>query len=654
MVIHLQKGFAKLIFFLVVSIAGATHNFSFAQTNFTAICPQKKIGKNDYLQVQFKVEHASNVESISPPPFKNFSVVSGPNQESGMTSINGKVDQYVSIGYLLKPNSPGNYTIGPATAKVDGKEFQSNSLSIQVTNSSSTSPSTANNSTNPLSLLGGNSASPFANLNFDLPPEPTTHQFDDYILKKGENVNDKVKKNLFIKLDVSRTSCYVGEPIVASFKLCTRLRSESTITDAPSFNGFSVSEMELNNNNSAGIEKYNGRDYNAYTLRKVQLYPLQAGTITLDPLVADNKVTFIKAEYADAQRGDLFFDMMQNFADASTPGDAIVEQHVTLKSKPVEIVVKPLPDENKPADFRGSVGNFTIQSSLQKDNITTDDAGNLKIVISGAGNIQLINAPKITWPQGMDGYDAKVTDGIDKFAVPMKGSKTFTYPFTASKAGTYTIPAVSFSYFDPALVTYKTLSTQPLIITVTKGKGVTNNFYAKNKIVETPTTITDVLKNYALYFIAGIISLAGIIFWIFQRNVSRKKLAIVKTEPVDVATAENLPKEEPAFVIPESPLEDAHVQLVNENSSAFYGTLDASLKKYLSAKFKVPAEELNKKRISEELDKCNVGLGTSLRLTSLMDTIELNLYAPASNIHHLKEVYEKASEVISLLDKQVC
>ena len=171
--------------------------------------------------------------------------------------------------------------------------------------------------------------------------------------------------------------------------------------------------------------------------------------------------------------------------------------------------------------------------------------------------------------------------------------------------------------------------------------------------VATPTTITDVLKTYALYFIVGIISLVGIIFWIFQRNISKKKSAIVKTEPADLP-GEDLPKEEPAFVIPESPLENAHLQLVNENSSAFYSTLDASLKKYLSAKFKVPAEELNKKRINEEMDKCNVGLGTSLRLTSLMDTLELNLYAPASNVQHLKEVYEKASEVVSLLDKQVC
>ena len=88
-------------------------------------------------------------------------------------------------------------------------------------------------------------------MNFDFPPEPAVHRFDDYILKKGENVNDKVQKNLFVKLDVSKTSCFVGEPITASYKLYTRLRSETNITSAPSFNGFSVSELELNNNNSA-------------------------------------------------------------------------------------------------------------------------------------------------------------------------------------------------------------------------------------------------------------------------------------------------------------------------------------------------------------------------------------------------------------------
>ena len=603
----------------------------------------KKIGKNDYLQVQFKVENASNVETIIPPSFKDFSVVSGPNQESGMTSINGKVDQYVSISYFLKPNSTGNFTIAPATAKADGKEFHSDPVNIEVTNASSSSA--GNNS--------ANSLSPFGNMNFDFPPEPSVHRFDDYILKKGENINDKVQKNLFVKLDVSKTSCFVGEPIIASYKLYTRLRSETNITSAPSFNGFSVSELELNNNNSAGIEKYNGREYNVYTLRKVQLYPLQPGTITLDPVVADNKVTFIKSEYAGTQRGDMFYDMLQNFADATSPQDAVIEQHVTLQSKAVEITVKPLPQENKPSDFKGAVGNFTIQSSFQKNNITTDDAGNLKIVIGGTGNIQLINAPKISWPEGIDGYDAKITDDINKFSVPMKGSKTFTYPFTVSNAGTYTIPPVSFSFFDPVSSVYKTLHTEPLVITVTRGTGIPNNPYLKNKIIQSPNE-TSVLSKYSLYFAVGILLLAGIIFWIFQKNASRKKYELLKKETKDKNPGKDSVETKPEFIIPGNPLQEAHEKLMEENSVAFYSVLDASFKKYLSAKFKVPAEELTKKRLNEELDKCNVGLGTSLLLSSLMEDVELNLYAPPSNANHLKEVYEKASEVVSLLDKQVC
>ena len=95
---------------------------------------------------------------------------------------------------------------------------------------------------------------------------------------------------------------------------------------------------------------------------------------------------------------------------------------------------------------------FQFNLHLEKNNITTDDAGNLKVIISGQGNIQLVNAPKIIWPEGIDGYEAKVTDNVDKSAVPMKGSKVFTFPFTVSKAGDYKIDSISFSYFDPVFL----------------------------------------------------------------------------------------------------------------------------------------------------------------------------------------------------------
>ena len=105
------------------------------------------------------------------------------------------------------------------------------------------------------------------------------------------------------------------------------------------------------------------------------------------------------------------------------------------------------------------------------------------------------------------------------------------------------------------------------------------------------------------------------------------------------------------FTIPESPLIEAHTKLMEGKETEFYMVLDASLKKYLAAKFKVPCEELTK-RLSEELDKRNVGLGTSIMLSSLLDEIEVNVYAPPSNSNHLQVVYERASEVVALLDKQ--
>ncbi len=639
---YLQTNIARFFFLLIFLSCISIGNSSFAQISFSAVCPDKTISKNDYLQIQFMVENASNVETIIPPSFKNFNIVSGPNQQSGMSNINGKVDQYVGISFYLKPNGPGKYVIGPAIARVNGKEYRTNPVSVVVTNASGASQ---NNNTGSLS--------PFGNMPFDFPTEPSTHRFDDYILKKGENLHDKVQKNLFIKLDINKTSCYIGQPVIASYKLYTRLRSESVVTSAPSFNGFSVSELEVNDLNSASVEKYNGRDYNVYTLRKVQLYPLQAGTFTLDPVVADNKVTFLKSEYAGSQEGDMFYDMLQNFANATSPQNAVVEEHVTLQSKPVEIIVKPLPEENKPADFKGAVGDFRITSSLERNNITTDDAGNLKVILEGIGNIQLINAPKITWPEGIDGYDAKVTDDLNKISVPIKGTKTFTFPFTASRAADYNIPPVSFSYFDATTEQYKTLHTQPINITVIKGKGNSQKQYVKNVNVNDDQN-ESILTKYASYLIVGAAFVALFIFLTMRRkSIEDKKKKLLQTTMR--VQADKIKKDKkPEFVIPMNPLIEAHSKLIEENEIEFYSVLDCSLKKYLASKFKVPIEELTKKRINEELDKCNVGLGTSLMLNSLLDEVELNVYAPPSNSNHLKSVYEKASEVVALLDKQVC
>ena len=294
--------------------------------------------------------------------------------------------------------------------------------------------------------------------------------------------------------------------------------------------------------------------------------------------------------------------------------------------------------ENKPANFKGAVGHFTIASSFEKNKITTDDAGNLKVTISGQGNIQLVNAPKIKWPEGMDGYDAKVKDEVDKSSVPMRGSKVFTFPFTVSKAGDYQIDSISFSYFDPASSSFKTVRTTPLEITVDKGTGVANNLFKANKPQATKNSFAVNQTDLAIA-IALLIGIGLLIFMLFNRKNKNKTALAAKIKIDELKNGRE--EKKPEYIVPENTSLAAHEKLIQENSSEFYHVLDVSLKKYLSAKFNVPMEELNKKRINEELDRCNVGLGTSLLLNSLLEEIEINRYAPPSDVNHFMDVLKK-------------
>ena len=620
-----------LLFLFTISLS-----FSYAQVKFFADCQNRKVSKYGYLEIQFTVENAGNVESITPPEFKNFSVINGPIQQNNMSNINGNVKQSVSMGFVLKPLSAGTFTIGSATAKIDGKEYHSSPVTIEVNNAA------ASNRSGSTALT-----SPFGNITMDIPTEPTTHQFDDYILKKGENVSEKIKKNLFIRIDVNKSNCYVGEPVIATYKLYTRLKSESNVLKTPSFNGFSVSELAMPNNYAITTEKYNGRQYNVYTLRKVQLYPLQSGALVLEPIEVENSIAFIKSEYAGNRNGGGFYDMLRDFANENSPGQATQLEKMSLKCNPVTINVKPLPDENKPANFKGAVGDFKINAILEKKSITTDDAGSLKLMIEGAGNMQMINSPNVLWPLGLDGFESRSSENINKLSIPMKGDKIFSYPFTVTKPGDYIIPSISFSYFDIGTHSYKTISTQPLSVHVEKGNGHQNITSRTDQNKSDKVSLNNTIFNNRWYLIGGVICLSALIVLFIRRKTENRNPEIINKPSQE-------PVEEAVFIIPTNPLAEAEEKLINNDATEFYKVLDTSLKIYLSKKLQVPAEELTRKKINERMDKCNVSVGTTLLVGSLLNDLEVNLYAPVSSEIEMQELYEKASEVVSLLDKQVC
>ncbi|HLO82676.1 MAG TPA: BatD family protein [Chitinophagaceae bacterium] len=382
---------------------------------FTVQVSATRISMQDFVHVQYLIENSRKVSQFIPPDFKSFDVVEGPDQTAGWNMENGELKEYVAFSFLLKPAREGRLIIPFATARIDGKLYRSNSLSVDV----------------------GASMIPGLSENQDFASE--------LVMRKGETVADKLRNNIFVKLDVDKKTCYEGEPVVATYKLYTRLRSESKVTKRPSFNGFSVYDMINPESEEPIRESFQGREYNVYLLRKVQLYPLQSGNIELDPVEVENTLTFIKAEHL--QSGIALPRIMKNLAEG-TEDEAVVREKVLLSSAPVAVDVKPLPEERDP-DFNGAVGNFEVRTFLSNPVVHKNDLVNLVVKISGKGNFPMLAAPAVNWPATAEPYETTVQEYFSKFTSPISGAKVFNIPFTVQKEGDFVIPAVDLHYFDP-------------------------------------------------------------------------------------------------------------------------------------------------------------------------------------------------------------
>jgi hypothetical protein len=631
-----MMGFLKKIILLGFCAGGIF--FARAQVKFTASISPAQISKNEYAVLRLEVENGDNIENISPPSLKGFIVVSGPNQESGMSNVNGVVKQYVALSYVLQPQQTGSITLDPATAKISGKLFKSNPLNIVVKKGTGTTPPANNVSVNPPGFFD-----PFT------APRPT-EEFDDYILKKGESVQQKVDRNMQLKLQTSKTSCYVGEPIVATYKLYTRLKSESKLSKTPSFNGFSVIDLQRPDETEYAREKLNNREYNVYTIRKAQLYPLQDGSIELESATLDNNIQFLKADAsADPQQN------MNGFLDGfSINPDAVITESVSLSNKPVTITVKPLPEAGKPAGFKGAVGKFSIRAVLERNNFSTNETGKLTLTISGSGNLQHVTAPDINWPDGIEPFEPKEQEDLRLMNVPVSGSKIFEFPFAVDSPGNYHVPAIDFSYFDPALASYKTIHIAAQNFTVTKGLDKPTYLAGDIGTQQSTAGFTKTLAgNRGLIIISiALMMLAGIFMWLRNdRKISRKKdRAVPEIVPPEQTAEEPSHYKEIVSFNQQNPLSKSEDCLKNTNCIQFYTLLYGEMKEWLAYRFSLKKEAVNVKTISSAMDKAGIDNDLVLQLQQLLQEIEWQLYTPFERNETMGLIYSRSQAILQLIN----
>lgn len=640
----------KSLFTLLLSLCAALSAYA-QEFRFTAQSSASVIAMDEMVRVQFLLENPVNFSGEINPSFKGFNVIRGPEVMQSTSYVNGKVSQYLGFSYVLQPQAPGHYTIPGATARVDGKLVKSNPINIEVVKGG------------PGSQLPQQQAQP------QPPPRRGGYGGDAYgsshpgVIREGEDVKDKLRKNIFVKVEVDKTSVYEGEQITATYKLYTRLPTNSNVTKVPAFKGFSAKDIELPNPPRPQEEMVNGMRFNVFVIRKTLLFPLQSGELELDPAEVDNQVHFVKLGgkrkrgandpfndpfFRDAFGGSALDDFF-NDDPFATPEYEVVPYKI--QSPTLKVTVKPLPAEGRPASFNGAVGKFTMTAQLDKNKLSTDDALTLKVNIAGQGNVNLLNAPPLNIPRAFEKYDPAVTDNIEKNSNPLSGSRQFQYALMPQEKGEYELPPVEFSYFDPAAQAYKTLTSSPFSIHVTQGKQVKKD----REDFGVPTELADIRvsgqswsKNSPFFF-------GKPLFWILLLLplLGVAAMAWYRRRQQFLSSNAAMLRHRHANRVAFKRLELAARYLKEGKDKAFYEETSRATWGYLSHKLKIPMAELSKQLVQDKLSAQNVSAGTMQKLMELTDRCEMALYAPASSNEHRQGAYQEAVEVISAIENEL-
>lgn len=606
----------KLIIFLMVLMAYSIQA-SADKVSFTASAPDAVV-----VGEQFRLSYTvttHKVKDFHVPSIKGFDVLMGPSrsQQSSTQIVNGSVSSTNSITftYILMGNTPGDFTVPGATIVADGNQMVSNSVKIRVL------PPDQSNSNASGQGSSGN-----------------VHSSSDTSVSN---------QDLFITATASKTNVYEQEAFLLTYKIYTR-ESNLQLNNAklPDFKGFHSQEIEMNNNNSRWTtEHYKGRNYYTTVYRQFVLFPQQSGKLFIDP--AQFQMTVGKPVQS-ADPFDAFFN----------GGSSVIEIKKSIATPKIAINVNPLPT-GKPTDFSGGVGEFNFSSSINSQQLKTNDAITIKLVISGTGNLKLISNPEIKFPEDFEVYDPKVDNQVRLTREGLTGNRVIEYLAIPRHAGTYKIPGVSFSYFDIRSKSYKTLNTEEYIINVEKGAGnadqVIANFTNKEDLKVLGEDIRFIKQNdvtlqpkgsffygttgYWLFYIVP--ALAFIIFFIVYRKQAAENANVAKM------------RTKKANKVATKRMKLAGKLLSENKKDAFYDEVLKALWGYISDKLNIPVSRLSKDNIEEKLRNHGVNEELIKEFLNALNDCEFARFAPGDESQAMDKVYSSSIEVISKMENSI-
>ena len=587
---------------------------------------QANAPKQVVLGKPFQISYTVNqrAKDLRAPEMVDFDVLAGPytSQSSSTSFVNGKRTSVFNLTftYTVMAQKEGTFSIAPATIVVSGNQYRSNGLKItvlppdeDVSGSSGASASSSGSSSSNAKASSSSSSSAVS----------------------GENI--------FMKTIVSKTKVKEQECILLQYKIYwagVDLAQFTNNTKIPEFKGFLKQDLEQGEIQT-NLEHYNGRNYNTAVIYQTLLYPQRAGEVKIEP-----------ASFEAVLR-------VQNRAQVRSIFDDFFGSYTTvtkmLNAPGTTIQVSSLPS-GKPAGFSSGVGQFTIQSSITSQDITTNDAITIRLTIQGTGNMKLVKTPAVDWPEGFEVYDPKVQNNFKSTTAGVSGTKSIEYLAIARAAGDYTIPPIRFAYYDTEADEYRVLQTPEYTVHVARGaadqqqQAVVNTFVDKEDIRQLGTDIryihTTSLPAVREPLLSGFTGLWWLLYLvptllaIFLFVIFRKRIL----ENAD----ESRVRYKKAGKVAQKRLKKAK-KLMSESNAAFYEEIERAAWTYLSDRLSIPTAELNKDNIAEILRAKGTAEALIQQVREVLSTAEFARYAPSA-AGSMQDLYSATESLINALE----
>lgn len=570
---------------------------------------------------QFQVVYDINAKAkdFKAPAFNNFDVVGGPftSSSTNVQWVNGTMTQNVSnkYTYVLKAYKEGDFSIGSATATVDGKTISSNTLNIKVEKGSGGSSSSSSTTSSSSGAVGTSSGS-----------------------------SEISNRDLYLSIHASSKTVYVGEPLTVTYKIHTRVPVSSvSVSKMPAYAGFWMKDVS---DNSGVLKQTQEGEFTAAEIRKVILIPQKVDGLPVEPMGVECVAQVRR------QNSRQSYDPFEAFFNDPFFSGGYVNVTRDLLSPSLTIKVLPTPEEGKPAGYAGAVGSYTMTTEIDKTTLDANDAFTITVTLKGNGNIELAETPKFNFPPDFEVYDPKITTSIQG----VSGTKKAEYLVIPRHAGDYKVPSAQFSFFNPTKKQYETISTPEYDIHVNKGSGggesgvyTTNQENIKyiGSDIRHIMTGNPGLQNKGNLFFASlpyflVLLLMILLFVVTLLVVNARRKAMGDTVRVRNKNATKVARQR---------LKNAERHLKANNQNEFYAEMSQALWGYIADKFGIDKSNLSVAKVTEEMQQREVPAEVISDFTQTLDMCEFARFAPGDATQKMEQLYQRGIDVITKTEK---